>query len=53
MVISDHLNLTGRTPLLGPNADEIGPRFPDLTDAWDPALRAAAPRRRQGGGRRS
>ncbi|HEX5014542.1 MAG TPA: purine-nucleoside phosphorylase [Candidatus Limnocylindrales bacterium] len=41
MVIRDHLNLTGRTPLFGPNADDIGPRFQDLTDAWDPALRAA------------
>ena len=39
MVISDHLNLTGRTPLLGPNADELGPRFPDLTDVWSPRLR--------------
>jgi purine-nucleoside phosphorylase len=41
MVIRDHLNLTGRSPLFGPNADEIGPRFQDLTDAWDPALREA------------
>jgi purine-nucleoside phosphorylase len=41
MVIRDHLNLTGRTPLFGPNADDIGPRFQDLTDAWDPRLRAA------------
>ena len=41
MVISDHLNLTGRTPLLGPNSDRIGPRFQDLTDAWSPRLRAA------------
>jgi purine-nucleoside phosphorylase len=41
MVISDHLNLTGRTPLLGPNADQIGPRFQDLTDAWSPRLRVA------------
>jgi purine-nucleoside phosphorylase len=39
MVIRDHLNLTGRTPLLGPNADAIGPRFQDLTDAWNPRLR--------------
>src|SRR5262245_29794239 len=38
MVIRDHLNLTGRSPLLGPNADAIGPRFQDLTDAWDPEL---------------
>jgi purine-nucleoside phosphorylase len=39
MVIGDHLNLTGRTPLLGPNADDIGARFPDLVDAWSPRLR--------------
>jgi purine-nucleoside phosphorylase len=41
MVIRDHLNLTGRSPLFGPNADAIGPRFQDLTDAWDPGLREA------------
>ena len=40
MVMSDHVNLTGRSPLIGPNADELGPRFPDLTDAWSPRLRA-------------
>ena len=39
MIISDHLNLTGRTPLLGQNADELGPRFADMTDVWTPALR--------------
>jgi purine-nucleoside phosphorylase len=39
MAITDHLNLTGRTPLLGPNEDALGPRFPDLTDAWDRELR--------------
>jgi len=39
MLISDHLNLTGRSPLIGPNADAIGPRFPDLTDAWSRRLR--------------
>jgi purine-nucleoside phosphorylase len=39
MVIADHLNLTGRTPLLGANADELGPRFPDLVNAWSPRLR--------------
>ena len=39
MLIRDHLNLTGRSPLLGPNADELGPRFVDLTEVWDPALR--------------
>jgi purine-nucleoside phosphorylase len=39
MVIRDHVNLTGRTPLLGPNADDLGVRFPDLVDAWNPSLR--------------
>lgn len=39
MLMSDHINLTGRTPLLGHNADELGPRFPDMTDAWSPRLR--------------
>jgi purine-nucleoside phosphorylase len=39
MVISDHLNLTGRTPLLGLNADELGDRFQDLVNAWDADLR--------------
>ena len=41
MVITDHLNLTGRNPLIGPNADSIGPRFPDMVDAWSPRLRSA------------
>jgi purine-nucleoside phosphorylase len=41
MVIRDHLNLTGRSPLFGPNADDLGARFQDLTDAWSPRLRAA------------
>lgn len=40
MVIRDHLNLTGRNPLLGRNADDLGPRFPDLTEAWSRRLRA-------------
>ena len=39
MVMRDHINLTGRSPLMGPNADELGARFPDLTDAWSPRLR--------------
>jgi purine-nucleoside phosphorylase len=39
MLIADHLNLTGRTPLMGPNDDAIGPRFLDLTRIWDPDLR--------------
>jgi purine-nucleoside phosphorylase len=40
MLISDHLNLTGRSPLIGMNEDELGPRFPDFVDAWSPRLRA-------------
>jgi purine-nucleoside phosphorylase len=39
MVIRDHLNFTGQNPLLGPNADSIGHRFPDMTDAWSARLR--------------
>lgn len=39
MVISDHINLTGQNPLIGPNADAIGRRFTDLTEAWSPRLR--------------
>src|SRR5215510_7557854 len=41
-LVADHLNLQGRSPLVGPNDDDLGPRFPDLTDAYDPDLRAAA-----------
>jgi purine-nucleoside phosphorylase len=40
MVMTDHINLTGRSPLTGPNADTLGPRFPDMTDAWSPRLRS-------------
>jgi purine-nucleoside phosphorylase len=42
MLIADHVNLSGDNPLLGPNLDRFGPRFPPLTDAYDPALRSAA-----------
>jgi purine-nucleoside phosphorylase len=38
MAMRDHINLTGRSPLIGPNADQLGPRFLDLTDAWSPRL---------------
>ncbi len=37
MVIDDHLNLTGQSPLVGPNDDALGPRFPDMTRAYDAA----------------
>jgi purine-nucleoside phosphorylase len=40
MLIADHLNLTGRNPLMGANDDALGPRFPDFVDAWSPRLRA-------------
>ncbi|RLB10196.1 MAG: purine-nucleoside phosphorylase [Deltaproteobacteria bacterium] len=38
MLITDHINLTGRNPLLGSNIDELGVRFPDMTEAYDPDL---------------
>jgi purine-nucleoside phosphorylase len=36
--ITDHLNLTGQNALTGENDDAVGPRFPDMGTAWDPAL---------------
>lgn len=42
MLISDHINLTGRSPLRGPNPDDLGPRFPDMTNAYHPDLRTLA-----------
>jgi len=42
VLLSDHVNLQGTSPLVGPNDDTLGPRFPDMTDAYDPALREAA-----------
>jgi purine-nucleoside phosphorylase len=41
MLVADHLNLTGTSPLVGPNDDTLGPRFPDMTEAYDPRLREA------------
>ncbi len=38
MLISDHLNLMAKTPLTGRNEDALGPRFPDMSRAYDPAL---------------
>ena len=42
VAVSDHLNLQGTSPLVGPNDDSLGPRFPDLTDAYDPDYRRLA-----------
>jgi len=39
MVVCDHINLTGVSPLVGPNDDSLGLRFPDMTAAYDPELR--------------
>jgi purine-nucleoside phosphorylase len=38
MLITDHLNLMGRNPLVGANDERLGPRFPDMTRAYDPTI---------------
>ena len=42
MLISDHINLMGMNPLRGPNLDDLGLRFPDMSDAYAESLRAIA-----------
>lgn len=42
VLITDHINFTARNPLAGPNDDRLGPRFPDMSAVYSPALRRLA-----------
>ena len=38
MIINDHINIMGKNPLIGPNDEDLGPRFPDMTDLYNKDL---------------
>ncbi len=42
VLLRDHINLTGQSPLIGPNDDRLGPRFPDMSTVYPPHLREIA-----------